>query len=1131
MTMLSVRVAPSSHLSSTAQAAIFTGLGVIIFGLIIGFVLLIIRARREQKRFLKDLEERGVVIAQAQAHASKQETAGVTKPCAVLRRAAFLPFNSKNGWGVLPSAESIGRSEPLSIPPHQGPPKSAGSATQRGRLSWPFSARRGSGGAIHLKMIKVPALAAVAENPKPSPLTSVMSGPMGGGPYISKQMQDGSRPSSDQPLLRHHPAFRNELQNRLRNSSTVTRPEALRRSMTTIPSSKWETRVRPSRPRPNSVAEIPLRAASGSGSYISRSKLPSRPTSVCSQQSGNPPDSVLPPLPLQIPRLKSQAFIRSRANRSPTRASISSFESASSSILAIHPSPVLPPYSNHCIQKGSSRQNSLIMGPRLLRDSSFQGKHRRPRSPSRIVATRHTSGRPSSGLLVQSRKDVNTVRMVETYTPCQMTRTVRGHNTPRSQSEPLMTAYGSPQGRRKTTSNLSDGFSKSEIPSRQLSTVSQASSTRSSNGNPFQWDTAPLSSGKPSALKGSPSARKGHRRQNCVRISLSPTILGPSSRSSSPPYSMFENNHKIAKTAPTMKTAVGIDHRSLPMPLSSSEFAPDVKLSAISNRASLTATSLALPMADYEHGLCTTPSEDNQVRGSSNITTELNTRFSNACSMSDLNFRAPDLSPPPALPSSRTLDDPTGGLEILDFAAPQSPPFEMLLEFPTLPQHYDPDQFQFLYETPTSSPTLGQFSSPFSTIPEQSSATSTRTITHEHDKLKDSPPCSPQAMRPHAFLPLSQSQLLQNSLIYNTNPPAKHATNTIDPSVLLSNNPNDTLISSNAEKTQAILRPLIDATSPSSPTIFKPQEYSSPSPLFGGPNFTNTPRLQFPLLPAQSPASSHYCMPSSRPSPSLLPLPPGSPRPKHAHHPLSVLDFATIPSLSQPPPIPPRSPARPLQSSIQKLRRMNSDAQKGGRGESRYLQLGKEESRQLPDNSSWLDDLDVTEADEQIWGKDITVFEIEQETGPDATAGAEPQNAEDQEKRVKRNNSNSLAVLSPKFSNDSPSSVWEDRGNFWQSTPPRSQPPNSPNNPKERFQRPSPSPKPSTPTPSRKREFEVARDGSPPERGPGKLSKIQRERKLAGSRYWKRSALRIGRPNFKFSEPDEWDSGNAGQSL
>ncbi|GIZ47377.1 hypothetical protein CKM354_001047000 [Cercospora kikuchii] len=68
-------------------------------------------------------------------------------------------------------------------------------------------------------------------------------------------------------------------------------------------------------------------------------------------------------------------------------------------------------------------------------------------------------------------------------------------------------------------------------------------SRSSSNGNPFHWDNASVSSvslPKASALKGSPNARKGHRRQNCVRIStLTPQVLGPSvsrrrSRSISP---------------------------------------------------------------------------------------------------------------------------------------------------------------------------------------------------------------------------------------------------------------------------------------------------------------------------------------------------------------------------------------------------------------------------------------------------------------------------------------------------------------------------------------------------------------------------------------------------------------------
>ncbi|KAI7553352.1 hypothetical protein KC331_g1287 [Hortaea werneckii] len=110
-----------------------------------------------------------------------------------------------------------------------------------------------------------------------------------------------------------------------------------------------------------------------------------------------------------------------------------------------------------------------------------------------------------------------------------------------------VSASGSPAERRKTSiaepgsvlRNIqANAVANGNTPSRQASSATQ-NSGRISNGNPFQWDQSlPLM--KPSALKGSPNSKgsKGHRRQNCVRIStLTPQILGPpSSRPTSPGY-------------------------------------------------------------------------------------------------------------------------------------------------------------------------------------------------------------------------------------------------------------------------------------------------------------------------------------------------------------------------------------------------------------------------------------------------------------------------------------------------------------------------------------------------------------------------------------------------------------------
>ncbi|KAK3679710.1 hypothetical protein LTR78_000086 [Recurvomyces mirabilis] len=104
-----------------------------------------------------------------------------------------------------------------------------------------------------------------------------------------------------------------------------------------------------------------------------------------------------------------------------------------------------------------------------------------------------------------------------------------------------VSANGSPAEKRKppVLRDISGNANTGLTPSRRTSN-STSHSARSSNGNPFQWDQSlPLL--KPSALKGSPNSKgsRGHKRQNCVRIStLTPTILGPPvlSRSTSPSF-------------------------------------------------------------------------------------------------------------------------------------------------------------------------------------------------------------------------------------------------------------------------------------------------------------------------------------------------------------------------------------------------------------------------------------------------------------------------------------------------------------------------------------------------------------------------------------------------------------------
>ncbi|KAF1954224.1 hypothetical protein CC80DRAFT_537061 [Byssothecium circinans] len=1174
------RAAPAGQVSVIVFVAIVALTGIVVLGLCTVAILLV-RARRRHKRLEAELDARGVLIEQCQRNVKRES---ITKPRAVLRRNTLSQYSAKSGWGALNSTDTINPPESASIP-YYAPPKPEGFIAKQKRLSWPFSARRASGRAIHMRKIRVPVLSTVIESPKASPLVPVLSGSLG-GEYSPRKSQ--SRPSSDQSLLQHHPAFR--------KSEDDLRVEPLRRSMTVKP----VTKVEPLRSRSKSVAEIPVSEKLGLVGHLPRPKLHNRTA------SGNAPECALPPLPLDAARAKSETRRRSLLSRSPSRLSMSSFESAGSWILATQSSPIMRT-ANSRVQKVAKRdwRNSMIIGPRPIRDTlTLHGKNQQSQSSIKSSAARFSSVTSStqpeqqqqqqtelrSSLLTNSSsnhsignvKTAESVTMSKVSSPAASPLTVRSSKTPKRRSGSFVTPYGSPEDRRKRSSILQRASGNHGAPERQLSQAStQASSRRSSNGNPFQWDPAPMSAGKPSNLKGSPSARKGHRRQNCVRISLTPTVLGPRSRSPSPGF-MKEIQEESPNATANIKLDIGLgfsSNRSLPRPPSSSTFAPDLKLGTTSLRASLTPSSPTLSMANYDHGPIGSPIAS---RDDANLPRNFSDhRLSTGSVFCIPSFPSPchDLpgaydfaSAPPTFALSRPSN------EYDDYtSAGASSPFEMMLDINSSPgrpllaeDEYDPERPHLIFQTPTSSPVAPRnFSSPISTIPEESSAQSNRTA--DYYRRPDSPPCSPKTIPGPIFR--REDELTAFSLPISATAIPEELCDTIDPAFLSKEafhslttpfdnkresisaapqetNGDDVSNYNSSGYAKNFFDPLIEAAFPFSPPM---PTYSSRHQLSSPP----IPTYSRPQIPAQESPSSMY----------LLSLPPSSPRPRHAELPSTAttmtpsLNFTNMPTLSPLPSGPRVSPPRPLRSSILKLRRMNSDAEKGGRGERRYLRLGREDSIALPGEESWLDGLDepsttnnsdaedggerggegkVDEEDMDEtwdedkgrrlvgnllndWEEDATILDLQDptmtridvpSTPPSVTRVEEPKGL--------------LVTSSPRPGGggettprraERSSSIWEDGEKFWASTPPF--PPNSPNKPKQHFLPLSSSPLPllstasassttmmaaATTTKSRKRGFEVAKDEPVQERksseenaGSGRVTDAGRRESGAGN--------------------------------
>lgn len=1122
---MEARNAPTLQLSTTMVAALSAGLGVLFLGLVVFIIILLVRDRREHKKAMADLEERGIAMAQTQKDAKRES---VTKPRTVLRRSAILPFNSKSGWGNLQSAETINPPEPPSIPPHYAPPKPADFVAKPKRLSWPFMGRKASGKAIHMRKLRVPVLSTVIESPKPSPLVPVLGGPRRDeASSSSSPKKPKDRASSDQSLLQHHPAFRNNNPKDVSGAQVVrVEPEPARPVLRIQSEPQLETTAKPNRSQ--SMADILTQCnRSRSLALHTRPRLHARSVSTCSQRSGNPPGDGLPILPLKVSRIKAEANRRSLLSSSPSRLSISSFESAGSSILATQYSPVMWS-SNSRVQKSTKREirKTTVAGPRPLRAHLHKKNEMSHDSIKSSVArfssvTQTTSRTDTQSSLLTNSSSIGSfgkIRTSDSVTLSRMTSptgspfAVRSVTTPKRRSGSQVTSFGSPEDRRKRSSILQNTTGNQGGPMRQLSQAStQASSRRSSNGNPFQWDPAPITSGKPSALKGSPSARKpGHKQPNCVRISLVPTLLGPQSRSPSPVM------HDIKEESPNADSIrsefSGI--RSLPRPPSASIFAPDLSFSPTSIRATLAASSTALSMANYDHGAIGTP-----VKSKSNTTTELSEQEKNKRSSVGSAFSIPSF-PSPCHESSYsgTLHSP--------------PPLFTLLD-----PYLEPND-QTTTSVSASYPPRTQ-SLQCSVIPEEA-------------HTKDSPPCSPKTTPKTTPRKCEDHRSLQgyNLPISNTTIP-EHPFETIDPAVLCQeafsplNNPfdmNSSILGGSSSQNNMIpscpslavnsFQPLLDAAFPSSMTM----------PILDSSLASRDPQSDFSNMHGS--VFQSYDTLFSSPIPTLLPNAPTSPRPAHAQLPTPIMTFNNVPtSQVNGPRHPP--PTSPLRLSIQTLRRMNSDTKKGGRAEQRYIQLGREQSVTLPGDESWIRDLDApSEEEDETWSEEKErrlVGDLLNDWEEDAAAlgldspptlvmsTRSPTTSPTQDllstppvDTTKDDLDTSAGAMetstpprpfSPTGASNRASSIWEDGEKFWTSTP------GTPTGKACQASVPlASSPMPvSSPRTSRKRQFEVARDEEQEDYHEGKKLGIENfeGRAKMRDRNRKRSVLGVGTPNVR----------------
>ena len=215
---------------------------------------------------------------------------------------------------------------------------------------------------------------------------------------------------------------------------------------------------------------------------------------------------------------------------------------------------------------------------------------------------------------------------------------------------------------------------------------------------------------------------------------------------------------------------------------------------------------------------------------------------------------------------------------------------------------------------------------------------------------------------------------------------------------------------------------------------------------------------------------------------------------------------------------------------------MNSDAsdarkERSGRGERRYLRLGRESSVQLPGDESWLDELEDYEAegveldDEEVRRLVGTVLEDWDE---DADADADADSIHDRTvldldttPRAAQALGGARGVPEDAIAgaDASESSIWDESDAFWSSsTPPAVSAPES----KKAASATTPKSSSSS-QPNKKRMFEVARDDAhPPQESPvlgsARSGKKDRDSYEVRSER-KRSVLGDGTPNVNAKMP------------
>ncbi|KAF2096150.1 hypothetical protein NA57DRAFT_78921 [Rhizodiscina lignyota] len=889
--------------------------GLVILAVLVGLVILIVKARKSHKRLINDLESRGADIRRPSI--AEIQDPNTTRTRTVLRRNNCIQAygNCQSGWDSLDSHESYGKTPDYGGPLspyhtfHYSEPAEQTTPERAKHLPWPFSRgfhhRHGRGQARQSTLSAI--TEAFSESPSsrqvvtPRPLIpdpDEAAGPDPYGYFGNRNHQDmHDEESSPVPTDDDHRPDSP-------HSSAVALP-ALKPAPLSGPRGAETIRLVESRSK--SIASLPSYMSREEPAKSKRPQMRGRSISLCSQTVGIAPEAPVPPLPVHLTAEEKRSSMVS-FNPAPARLSVSSVESGGSSVLIRSPNPAVKRDRSFKLMEGAGREwaNSLIIGPRpqksphsgvskspsLRRHQTIGSNGSIKSSIVRYSGDSATGGRLSRSSSVASSLSghdhlsagkiatAETIRLSRASSASSIgNRNVRLLHTPRRQSRISVDAKGSPSERRASILQDISGNS-GPTPRERSQSPLRNSTSQGNDGQLFHWQSSPIRQPRPSALKGSPGARSpGHRRQNCVRISLQPTILGAASQNNSPPAM---NGIKEESSDDMLEQANALPNplttkRDLPRPPTASAFQPDVGLGLTALRASLTSSSPRLSLVNF----CQENFLPMEVFGLNSNRSSPYKRNSTRLSMVSSQLSIPSFPSPckDRVPKEQ-MQPPTIKLSTPSMGSKKN-------------EREDEDVFQDALSTPPAEET-----------PKAPSAT-------EDDLLK-------------AFLALSSSEADGDALpeMQTEEPEATLQVPASSPPMLS--------IEGWHIQRSASPRHLPSSSSPCSPKTSRPPSFLAGSDSLPMNSTEMKSMLNLGKLEGPSPTDAEL------PSPSAPAMPP------------SVSRSNTL--------VGPRAqPANPLRWTVQTLRRMNSDAGDSFRAERHYLRMGRGASPTLPGAAAYRD--------------------------------------------------------------------------------------------------------------------------------------------------------------------------------